>query len=1258
ATRLDIQELSPSNENVLLSGTITDAKDLEALKSGYLNVVTFDSAYGSNHNVAAPVIEVKFSLSDKAAEGDENDTPVTGDPTTTKTSAKLFPICAYNSAAGYNAVEAEGYETKTYSGDVKNLAEGKAGHLTGTASKYSVGVYNAEDKNDTIYYSFNLSDYTKNNGYTIKSVTISYTLEGNPYYSKESVGVNVLMSGNQYWEAKTDAPAKGSMVNVESFSLSKGQKIEGEITISADTQSKLINYINNLGGLTIGFENTASNPHYYFLSTMPTITVVYEKATNVDVEPGAITGVGIRTDKDYGDLVDDWTELGTEVKDTVTLGDLTFTADKPKYANSVSTSNNGFSDASGTAEAKRNYMTVVAGFDVYGAVREQLLTELQKTNKDVRIRSIQINSASITIAALYADSGATGVDATLYIHSSAQSSTISNGSQLTSSNGTQIGDSFVPTSTSSQKHTYENVDLSGVNFSDDTPYLWTRVEGGQTTSGSWMNQKTYTVYVGVPQLSNISVSYVADVIPKDDGGDEPVQIPDPEFTTDVTKSNGKATITVTTNEPYKYIKIGDTPLSNPSAGQNGVNVFTYQVDVLEDDVTYTVSASVDGTTFSDKTTTVTVTGTGPIVAPPTEGIPEGYEWYATPVKDVTGNTTIALESGYYANNNNKEQETNKSSNGYTTYWNSATQGTSISNAYGLIANYNVGNTFESIKTPIYNSYLSDYKPEDGYLIDVEVSVSSATMTTTARSNGYSFTFYAIAASSAFDAYHSSMKSGVTTTATSTNTTSGSGKLLTVSFSSLPEITSNNKYLTLYYGASQYNANYSIYNMLSGMTLNYTYTVNIYKEQVKDPIRDVTVSEPTLDNSTITFTVTTEPTHTKVKIGSQTISSYQVVNDKNVFTYTIEAPSVNTSYKVSAALNGVFDTEYERTVEVEGFDPEPLQSVTNNATDTTVTFNISTYKTYKYVKVVNASTGTEYPEPNFVKDGNLNIFQVAVPAPDDDTIYIVYASKDGVNYDERTVEVKVKGTKVVVQDKVINATGNFFTNLNTGYADTITGPTYDDVREITTITNTESNKDTYNYNNLGSTVSGYIVGANNSSYYSKDSNNYFTSTRRNTGSPIANTAIKAGYSTFPVSYLGYAYINYDLSGTFDKLESSTDSGYKRDESASREGLIVEYRTRTETVISDIKVNYVRAQEGYVGGWANRYTVSGASFVTAGSKVADGAQLPTGGYQSLGDGSVSTSMANIGAASSLNSQQMADAKNSENVTVWVKNTGCDW
>ena len=1213
AERIDVLELAPDNENDLLSGVINDEEALEALKTGYLNIVTFDSAYGSNYNAAAPVIEVEFEVKDKPVvdDSDENDVEVEGDAATTRTSNKLFPIFAYNSAAGYNAVEASTYETKTYDGSTESFVAGTAGHLQATTKKYSVGVYNADDANDTIYYSFNLADYTKNNGYTIKSVTIKYTLEGNPYYSKQDVGVKMYLAGNSYWSDSASAPAKGDMVTVENFTLAKGEKIEGEITISADDQSKLINYINNLGGLTVAFENTALNEHYYFLSTMPTITVNYEEAKNGT--PGIITGIGVRTDKSYSDLTET-----TEPVTNQTLSGITVSSEKNYYSNTYNATGE-FSETSGTNKA------VLSNFNIYKAVVDAIKTELEVDGKKVSDIQFTVNSATFTVSG-QRTTGYTTYYAYGNYNETPQSEYITNGNQLTAtSNQNKV--SVTLNSTGSTKSGSATISFSdSVDFTEDTPYLWTKVAGSNANTT-----------VDVPTITNLSVTYSATVTKSlepdnsDDGDDDNVEPIKTVTATD--PANSQVTITVTTDSSYKYVKLtsdssAEIVLNTYSEGQDE-NVFTTTLSAPSEDTVYTVFASKDGSEYSDKTKTVTVkkdTATNPIT-PPSGG---------TTVTDQS--KTITQTSSAY--NTNQRQLTSTS----TTYWKASTSYTG--SMYGIIMNYNLKALKTSLESEI-RAELAETYPTSKYNIEVYVTLDSLTLEAKAysASSSYPKTFYVNNTASEYTVYNSVLTTGTAITASVSSSGTTSNYPLTLVVDDVEENYLSNNFVTLYFGAPENKANYAITTMPT-TTLGYSYT---YSAKLKDPIQSATVSEPTNDGM-ITFTVTTDPTYTQVKIGSQTLTSYNVVDGYNVFTYTIEAPSVATSYTVVAAKDGVDNNEFARTIEVKGFDPDPIQSVEQNAGSTEVVFTVSTYKSYKYVKVINSSTNAEFIISNYTQNGASNIFQVNVPAPENDTTYIVYASKDGATYDTvRSVTSDVKGTKVVVLDRVINATGNFFNDNKTGTNVKIdNGTSYEDIRTVTTSTSESVSES-------APVTSGYLVGTN-SSYYTTSDSNYYTSGRRSTGSPQANTSIKTSTSTFPVSYLGYGYLNYDLSSAFAH-ETSTYSDWEEDPSLSKDGVKVEIRTRTETVVTGIKISAVQAQEGYTGGWAARYTVSGETWVTGGSAVPNGANKPTN-FQNLGNGDVSTSMANIGAAASLNDEQLAKARDGKNVTVWINNTGCDW
>ncbi|MBR5273113.1 MAG: VWA domain-containing protein [Clostridia bacterium] len=491
-----------------LYGKITDPTVLNTLMNyGYLSLVTYGTDGNVNFNVAAPIISIEFGKKDR-----DLDVEVEGDVLTARNSYPVFPVFAYNSAAGYNAPTSAANETKVY-GD-------KQGHLIGTASKYSVGVYNAGDNNDTMYYSYNLADYTKNNGYSVQSITIKYSLEGNPYYSKEDVGVKISVAGNQYWETADEAPT--DMHVIENFTIAKGEKVEGEITISFENNEhkSIINYVNNAGGFTLAFENTSNNPHYYFLITVPTIIVNYE---NIPGTPqSAITGIGVRYETSYDDLVDDGLfESGKEEPDGSVTVEGSLTSSKAEYANS-SDASAGTSNATSDSTARSNYRTTFGSYDIYNTVKDDILNEIKAKYPGmtegvdywITLDEVKLVYAKMTLGSMRSNRSY-GAKAYAYYHPTAQSS---NDAAFASTAGTVVIDGYDHGTSDTNSHPTSADFTPNMVFTEDAPYLWTRAHSGNTS-----NSTRYYLYVSVPQISDIEVAYKATVTTtkpvEDDGGD-------------------------------------------------------------------------------------------------------------------------------------------------------------------------------------------------------------------------------------------------------------------------------------------------------------------------------------------------------------------------------------------------------------------------------------------------------------------------------------------------------------------------------------------------------------------------------------------------------------------------------------------------------------------------------------------------------------------------------------------------------------------
>lgn len=1026
---------------------VSDELSDELIEKKVLSIVNYGEKAGvanADYNVAAPVIVITFGqmLKDTMAE-------VPGDGAT-KTSVKLFPVFAYNSAAGYNAPDSAANETKTY--------EDMQGHLIGTAKKYAVGVYNASDSNDKIYYSYDLQDYTILNNNTIKSITIDFAIEGNPYYSKEDVGVKVMAIGNMHWDAAGEQPTD-YITLPESYTLAKGERLEGQIVID---QKGIINRVTNLGGFTLVFENTAQNEHYYFLITMPTITVNYEHIPGTEVKE--LSGVGSRTELGYDDLVSDdnlYEKGETTFEDTYSVGSVTVS--NPKYASSTNAESGNSTASTGSSN---RYRTSFGAYQVYSDAIEQNIIDSIKEKFPgmtegvdywITLSDIKLVSANVAMhAAKSSSSYRNTAYGYVYYYPTAQSDS-------TSAFATADGDGPILTVDITSNNTNAvngDVDYTfNMDVSKDASYLWLKSYG--STSGN------YYVNTSVPTLTDVKLSYKATVSleePKeDDGGDDDDPIP-----------------TYTPNDGYVNVTLGDDAKGGADA---------------------------------------------PLTLTPSSG-------------RFTTSTS-------YAESNATNRWTNISS------WT-----TSYSALYGLILNYDIYSYYSQLAayTDALAKYEAQYPASQGYRVSGSLT-NTLTLTGTAA-GATEKSFYAIAGNTEWAVYDSSMKQGVVFK-------SDASTSYTATLTDFPEITESNPILTIYYGSTTAGTNYRISNI---PTATYNYSYEIIVERLADPILSATAVTNATDR-TVTITVVTTGPFDSIRIaGVDYTESYVNVDGNREYTVTIAAPEANTTYTISAAKSGVTDS---RTKDV---------SVTG------------------------------------------------VGAPDEP----------------------------VEQDVIMDAAGNTLTGVVNGDSYQVPDNYYDETRTTTSTSSKPVNKNLF-------PVNGYIVGTN-SKYYTNNSDDYWTGPNRSTGSPQANVALDTTKTSFPVSYLGYAYMNYDVSEYFDLEEpktlisdNSANPEVTEDEATGVKTSVIT-KVYEETVVSGIRINTIKAQEGYTGGWANRYAIDGNAFVKAGNEWTS--TTKPSNVQGLGEGSVTSTMGTIGTAANLSAGQLDAAREDGFVTIWVNNTGCDW
>lgn len=1243
---------------------ISDEFSEELIEKKVLSIVN----YGDNadYNVASPVIVVTFgqTLSDPTQKipGDGN----------TKTSVKLFPSFAYNSAAGYNAPDSAANETKHYSGI--------EGHLIGTAKKYSVGVYNAGDNNDKIYYSFDMWDYTILNNKAIQSITIDFALEGNPYYSKEDVKVVVKAMGNMYWDAAGAQPTEGYITLPETYTLSKGERIEGQIVISG---ANILNRVNNLGGFTLVFENDAKNSHYYFLATMPTITVAYENAKGKPVTP--LMGVGSRTELGYDDFVanDSLFESGeTTVNDKLTIA----SPEINDYRYSTDTGGNEISSGNLTkpnslsSNAINNVGNTFSAYNVYDGVEDQIMNAImakypgmtEGVDYWVTIEEIKLTKATVTVPTKLENNSYPGTTYVYYNKSLQSNGTVS---AFSSTNSTLITSEAVSSTTEKKiSATFEpNFVLDSSN-----QYLWLKAWGDPTTTSQVSNRQTL---VGIPTLSDLEYSYSATVTMT-----PPVIVPD----------SGSGTIeSVEASGPLGYTQAtqnANTQNLTSSATTTGNNYYAtvagfdlynaaYNQVISELKTKYNLS---DGE-ISEKVTNLTIRFTEVTASIKTYENNSGRT-------DPTASIRYSRPSDASAYNNRGSFTTN--STGTTVNW-TVTGGSSSSpllkeqtitlddnhqftedNPYMLIRAYTnrVGSYNQYNYAMLNVPQLSDLKftwsadievpngeggagggdDEDKEFI-VEPDIPSTPPGQTIDGEKVSGSV----AVSATSVYYTTNVQNRTSTSESSWTNNATTKY-----------TSGNIYGLI--------MNYNIGGIKDSIAAELKSTLTAPAGMI---LADVEVTFTSLvltgtcQNSTYNRTLNVSSTDNEYKAYNSAMANWTAIRNAGS-PYTLTIPSIsdytnefiniycggsNSNYALSSIPEASLTYEYTpKYVAVS----DALQTVTTGTDESTriTRFAIVTTTSATSVQIkANGSLVKEYS--SFTTVNGYNVFVVDITVPTVDTTYTIYALENGVA-GAKTISVGVEGIpEPVVPDEpeepeqpdvLMDAAGNKLTGVVNGGSYKVPENTYDETR---TVTSTSSQPTTTNI----FPVNGYIVGTNER-YYTNNSADYWTGPNRSTGSPQANVALDTTKTSFPVSYLGYAYMNYDVSSYFDREESkkliSDNSSNPEVTTDPNTGITTKVITKVyqETVVSGIRVNTIKAQEGYTGGWANRYTVDGNSYVKAGNEWTS-TNKPTN-YQPLGNGSVTSTMGVIGNAANLNDGQLALAREDGFVTVWVNNTGCDW
>lgn len=1299
ATKLASWTTANAMKTGQLVGTITDKNTLNALASGaHLSIITYGENGTPNFNVAAPIISVKLGTRNANA-----NVQVPGDGVT-KTSNKIFPVFAYNSAAGYDAPDTS-KETMSYNGSASSLLKGTAGHLTASTQKYAVGVYNAGDNNDKIYYSFNLEDYTRGNGYSIQSITIDYVLEGNPYFSKEDVGVKVSALGDVYWDEAGSQPTDG-YTTLENFTLSKGEKIEGQIVLDYKNNNHrgIINHVNNLYGFTLVFENTSSNEHYYFLSYMPTITVNYENVPNTPSNP--ISGIGTRVDTSYGDLVDDgslFEEGTTTVTGTHVINSVT--ASNPKYDNNNSDASSANSNITNTSS---RYRTTFGAYQVYSdAVKQDIINSIKAQfpgmteGVDYWIKGLDVKLASANVAISAAKSSnsynQTGYGY-VYYHPTAQSGSTA---AFATTDGT--GPILTVNITANNQNAVNGNDNFEPNMEVTTksPYLWLKSYGSTyTTSSMYGGSTTHYVSTSLPALTNVQLSYSATVTMTppsyeyEEGKDvtiNSVTASGPLGYTQATSSAGTQqlstnnTATLTANNYYATVagfdlynaaynkviselklKYGDDVESKMSDLKITFTEVTASINAYESrynntDPTASIrySRPSDASAYNNRGT-FTTNSTGTTV-----------NWT---VKSNTTNqtnpytTTITLDDNHQFTEDNPymliRAYTNRTGYNNSSYNYAMLNVPTLSN---LVFSWSAtietdgeggGSTTPGLPEQPEQPDLPTYEPNDGGYVRVDVPMdsdakgsgstklefkennsayvrNSAYSENSSKSNWYEFTGYTNQAIYgyflSYDIYSEYSKLQAYNTALA-------------------------KYKDMYPASEGYRVTGTIVATLtvSGTAAGAT-EKTLYATAGPTQYADAYNSAMKASGAK-TFNTTAELDYTA------TLTDFPEITETNRYLtlyYGCGTNSTNTRF--TSLPNVVYAYNYEIYVEKQ-LNPIASASAETNTTDRTVTVTVETTGPFTNVKLDNGAN-VHVSTESVVKENGNRVHTIVFEAPVNDTTYTVYAAKDDGVYNSYTMTCTVTGAGEVppppeepdepIEDVVTHAGGNKLTNIVNGSAYKIEDEYYDEVRQVSTSYSTPVNEKLYPLN-------GYIVGTN-SRYYTNNSSDYWTGPNRSTGSPQANVALDTKKTNFPVSYLGYAYMNYDVSKYFGYETPKTlvsDNTNNPEVVVGDAGVTSTIITKvyTETVVSSIRINSVKAQEGYTGGWANRYTVTGETWVAGGSAW-NSTNRPSS-YQKVGGGDVTSTMGTIGASTNLNDAQLAAAKNGGYVTVWVNNTGCDW
>ena len=1231
----------------------------EIIEKGVLSIVNYANDDSTNYNVASPVIVITYgqTLADPTE-------AIPGDGIT-KTSVKLFPTFAYNSAAGYNAPDSAANETKTYTGI--------EGHLIGTAKKYAVGVYNAGDNNDKIYYSYDLYDYTILNNNTIQSITIDFAIEGNPYYSKEDVGVKVMAIGNMYWETEGEQPTD-YITLPETYTLSKGERIEGQITIDS---ANIINRVNNLGGFTLVFENTASNEHYYFLVTMPTITVNYEHAKGKPVTE--LTGRGSRTELGYDDFVGDnnlYESGETTITDTHVISSVTVT--NPKYDNNNTNSSSASNNISSSNLSNR-YRTTFGAYQVYSeaieqdiidSIKEQFPGMTEGVDYWITLSDVKLVSADVAITAAKS-SGSYRNEAYgyVYYHPTAQSGS-------TAAFATADGEGPILTATiTSNNTTAVNGEVEGYAFnmdvSTDDSYLWLKSYGSTSSS--------YYVSTSVPTLTNVKLSYSATV-----------SLTAPPIVED----SGEATIgsVSSTSTPQ-----GLSSTTNNSNFGTQTNNFSNATNTGTDNFTYNATVA-DYNIYQmayDKVITDLKTKYGFTDAQVSEKVSDIKITFQSVDATVYAKLSGSSNSSLYAN----LYYSAPTAAGYTL--SSFTTSTSGATAAWGTSAWRIQSTTVSSKTQTITFGNDDQFTEDNpYLLLRAYGTMYSSNQSSSRRYVYvsvpqltNLKFTWTANVNVGEGGGSTEDQGTVTpnipTVVPGQTVSGTavtGQTYSVTSSQYTgqwtrdTATSSSAIWGAY-------SNYSSGNIY-GLTLNYDV------EAIKTAISStLTTTETMTGYQFVGFDIQLTSLRLNGSAGGTRDKSFKYSSGETVYnkydsamsnwssTSTFPSTSYDSTIDISNLTGSYINVLFAASQASSNYGissmptatitytytplfapvQEPLQTVTSGTNESTRVTTFAIVTTTDATSVQIKANGSVVKESSsFETNSGYRVFMVEIPVPTVDTTYTVYALVNGTA-DSKTLNVSVKGIpepvlpdEPVEEEILMDAVDPTFSGSD-GDSYKVPDEYYDETRTTTSTTSKPYTAKLF-------PTSGYIVGTN-SNYYTNNSEDYWTGPNRNTGSPQANVALDTTKTSLPVSYLGYAYMNYDVSDYFDKEEPKTlisdntaNPEIIEDEETGVKSTVIT-KVYQETVVSGIRVNTIKAQEGYTGGWANRYTVSGSTGVMGGAEWTSTSK-PEDRYQILGSGDVTYSMGTIGDAANINSVHLAAARENGYVTIWVNNTGSDW